>query len=148
MKLSQEFGSGGAIMALPFVLLVGDLFHPLDYLSIQGQRCASSPSSARRRASASLPAETKRRRRAGSPLRRFPSWQSLSRAGLYWNASCSKEIGSAIFWPKETLDLILAQYKKDHLAPHRNGQRRFARLKNARACWKQMCPSVDGGSCE
>jgi hypothetical protein len=39
------------------------------------------------------------------------------RAGLYWNASCLKEIGSPKFWPKETLEPILAQYKKDHPAP-------------------------------
>jgi hypothetical protein len=41
----------------------------------------------------------------------------LSRAGLYWNASCLKEIGSPKFWPKETLEPILAQYNKDHPAP-------------------------------
>jgi hypothetical protein len=45
--------------------------------------------------------------KAGRPLR----------AGLYWNASCLKEIGSPKFWPKETLEPILAQYKKDHPAP-------------------------------
>jgi hypothetical protein len=43
--------------------------------------------------------------------------QSLSRAGLYWNASCLKQIGSPKFWPKEILEPILAQYKKDHPAP-------------------------------
>jgi hypothetical protein len=43
--------------------------------------------------------------------------RSASRAGLYWNASCLKEIGSPKFWPKETLEPILAQYKKDHPAP-------------------------------
>ena len=42
---------------------------------------------------------------------------SPSRAGLYWNASCLKEIGSPKFWPKETLEPILAQYKKDHPEP-------------------------------
>ncbi len=35
----------------------------------------------------------------------------------YWNASCLKEISSPKFWPKETLEPILAQYKKDHPAP-------------------------------
>jgi len=40
-----------------------------------------------------------------------------SRAGLYWNASCLREIGAPKFWPKETLEPILAQYKRDHLAP-------------------------------
>ncbi|MGH6818960.1 MAG: hypothetical protein ACREC1_09340 [Methylovirgula sp.] len=43
--------------------------------------------------------------------------RSLSRAGLYWNASCLKEIRSPKFWPKQTLGPILAQYKKDHPAP-------------------------------
>jgi hypothetical protein len=43
--------------------------------------------------------------------------RSRSRAGLYWNASCLKEIRSPKFWPKETLDPTLAQYKKDHPAP-------------------------------
>jgi hypothetical protein len=46
--------------------------------------------------------------------------RSPSRVGLYWNASCLKEIGSPKFWPKETLEPILVQYKKDHPAspPH------------------------------
>jgi hypothetical protein len=43
--------------------------------------------------------------------------RSLRRAGLYWNVSCLKEIRSPKFWPKETLEPILAQYKKDHTAP-------------------------------
>jgi hypothetical protein len=43
--------------------------------------------------------------------------RSLSGAGLYWNASCLKEIRSPKFWPRETLEPILAQYKKDHPAP-------------------------------
>jgi hypothetical protein len=43
--------------------------------------------------------------------------RSLSRAGLYWNASCLKEIASPKFWSKETLDPIIAQYDKDHPAP-------------------------------
>jgi hypothetical protein len=42
--------------------------------------------------------------------------QSLPQAGLYWNASCLKEIGSPKFWPKETLEPILARYKRDHPA--------------------------------
>jgi len=43
--------------------------------------------------------------------------RSLWRAGLYWNVYCLKEIRSPKFWPKETLEPILAQYKKDHPAP-------------------------------
>jgi hypothetical protein len=40
--------------------------------------------------------------------------RSLSRAGLYWNASCLKEIGSPRYWPKERVEPILAQYKREH----------------------------------
>jgi hypothetical protein len=36
--------------------------------------------------------------------------------GKLINASCLKEIGSGFFWSKETLEPILAQYKKDHPA--------------------------------
>jgi hypothetical protein len=43
--------------------------------------------------------------------------QSLSRVGLYWNASCLKEISSPKFWPKENLEPKLAQYEKAHPAP-------------------------------
>jgi hypothetical protein len=43
--------------------------------------------------------------------------RSPSSAGLYWNASCVREIGAPKFWPKETLEPILMQYKKDHPAP-------------------------------
>ncbi len=43
--------------------------------------------------------------------------RSLSPDGLYWNASCLKEIGSPKFWPKETLEPVLAQYNKDHPKP-------------------------------
>jgi hypothetical protein len=43
--------------------------------------------------------------------------RSPSRAGLYWNASCLRAIGSPKFWPKETLEPILEKYKKDHPAP-------------------------------
>jgi hypothetical protein len=41
----------------------------------------------------------------------------LSRAGLYWDASCLKEIDSPKFWSKETLEPVIAQYNKDHPAP-------------------------------
>jgi hypothetical protein len=43
--------------------------------------------------------------------------QSPSRAGLYWNTSCLKQIGSPKFWSRETLEPILAQYRRDHPAP-------------------------------
>ena len=38
-------------------------------------------------------------------------------AGLYWNASCLREIRSPKFWPKETLEPTLVRYEKDHPAP-------------------------------
>jgi hypothetical protein len=40
--------------------------------------------------------------------------RSPSRAGLYWNLSCLKEIRSPKFWPRESLEPILIQYRKDH----------------------------------
>ncbi len=43
--------------------------------------------------------------------------RSPSHAGLYWNASCLREIRAPKFWPKETLEPILARYRKDHPAP-------------------------------
>jgi hypothetical protein len=39
---------------------------------------------------------------------------SPSGAGLYWNAACLREIGAPKFWSKETLEPIIAQYRKDH----------------------------------
>ena len=43
--------------------------------------------------------------------------QSPARAGLYWNASCLREIGFPNFWPKETLEPALMKYREDHPAP-------------------------------
>lgn len=43
--------------------------------------------------------------------------RSLSRAGLYWDASCLKEIGLPKFWSKQTLEPVIAQYNKAHPAP-------------------------------
>ncbi len=43
--------------------------------------------------------------------------RSPSRTGLYWNATCLKEIRSPKFWPKETLEPLLVKYAKDHPAP-------------------------------
>ena len=42
---------------------------------------------------------------------------SPARAGLYWNASCLRDIGSPKFWPRQTLEPLIAQYKRDHPAP-------------------------------
>ena len=43
--------------------------------------------------------------------------RSLSQAGLYWNASCLKEIVTPKFWAKEDLAPVLAQYTQVHPAP-------------------------------
>jgi hypothetical protein len=43
--------------------------------------------------------------------------RSPSRVGLYWNASCLREIRSPNFWPRETLEPVLVQYKKDRPQP-------------------------------
>ena len=43
--------------------------------------------------------------------------QLLSRAGLYWNAFCLKQIGAPKFWPKEVLEPILARYRKNPEPP-------------------------------
>jgi hypothetical protein len=43
--------------------------------------------------------------------------RSLSGAGLYWNTSCLKDIGSPKFWSKKVLEPVLAKYNMDHPAP-------------------------------
>jgi hypothetical protein len=43
--------------------------------------------------------------------------EAPSRAGLYWNAACLKDIGAPRFWGKETLEPILARYRAAHPAP-------------------------------
>ena len=43
--------------------------------------------------------------------------RSPARAGLYWNASCLKEIGSPKFWSREKLEPIIVQFRKDHPLP-------------------------------
>lgn len=43
--------------------------------------------------------------------------RSPSQAGLYWNDSCLKDIAAPKFWPKEALEPVIVQYKKDHPAP-------------------------------
>ena len=41
----------------------------------------------------------------------------LARAGLYWNTSCLKEIGSPKFWSKKTLEPLLTQHNDDRPPP-------------------------------
>src|SRR5271156_1131252 len=43
--------------------------------------------------------------------------EAPSRAGLYWNAACLRDIGAPRFWRKETLEPILARYREAHPAP-------------------------------
>jgi len=43
--------------------------------------------------------------------------EAPSRAGLYWNAACLKDIGAPRFWRKETLEPILARYREAHPTP-------------------------------
>lgn len=43
--------------------------------------------------------------------------RSLAGAGLYWNASCLRDIRAPRYWSRETLEPILAQYERDHPRP-------------------------------
>ena len=43
--------------------------------------------------------------------------EAPSRAGVYWNAACLKDIGAPRFWSRETLEPILARYREAHPAP-------------------------------
>ena len=49
--------------------------------------------------------------------RAVASGRSPLRVGLYWNASCLKEIRSPRFWSKDRLEPLLSEYKRDHPAP-------------------------------
>jgi len=40
--------------------------------------------------------------------------KSPARVGLYWDASCLREIRTPKFWPKETLEPIIDKYRKAH----------------------------------
>jgi hypothetical protein len=42
--------------------------------------------------------------------------QSPSRAGLYWNAACLRDIGAPRFWPRESLEPIIERYREAHPA--------------------------------
>ena len=43
--------------------------------------------------------------------------EAPSRAGLYWNAACLREIGAPRFWRKETLEPLIARWRAEHPAP-------------------------------
>lgn len=42
---------------------------------------------------------------------------SPAQAGLYWNSSCIKEIGSPHYWSKDVLEPLIVQYRHDHPGP-------------------------------
>jgi len=46
--------------------------------------------------------------------REVKAGRSPSKAGLYWNASCLKEIRVPNFWPRETLEPALMKLRKDN----------------------------------
>ena len=43
--------------------------------------------------------------------------EAPSRAGLYWNAACLRDIGAPRFWRKETLEPLIARWRAEHPAP-------------------------------
>ena len=43
--------------------------------------------------------------------------RSPARAGSYWDASCVRESGTPRFWPRETLEPVIAAYRNEHPAP-------------------------------
>jgi len=43
--------------------------------------------------------------------------RSVTGAGLYWNASCLRDIRVPKYWPREILEPILARYERDHPPP-------------------------------
>jgi hypothetical protein len=43
--------------------------------------------------------------------------RSLPQAGLYWNASCLKQIGTPRFWSAAELEPVIARYRASHPAP-------------------------------
>ncbi|MEW6436574.1 MAG: hypothetical protein AB1508_05315 [Pseudomonadota bacterium] len=43
--------------------------------------------------------------------------RALAGAGLYWNASCLRDIRAPRYWPRETLEPLLAQFERDHPPP-------------------------------
>jgi len=42
--------------------------------------------------------------------------EAPSRAGLYWNAACLRDIGAPRFWRRETLEPIIARWREAHPA--------------------------------
>lgn len=40
--------------------------------------------------------------------------RSLASQGLYWNSTCLKAIGAPRYWSRDTLEPIIARFKRDH----------------------------------
>ena len=45
------------------------------------------------------------------------SGQPLSRSGVYWNATCLRDIRSPTYWSRERLEPLIARYRAIHLEP-------------------------------
>ena len=43
--------------------------------------------------------------------------EAPSRAGLYWNAACLRDVGAPRFWRRETLEPIIARWRAAHPPP-------------------------------
>ena len=43
--------------------------------------------------------------------------KSPAQAGIYWNSSCIKAIGSPHYWSKDVLEPLIVQYRHDHPGP-------------------------------
>ncbi len=50
-------------------------------------------------------------------VRAVAASRPLTQAGLYWNAACLREIDSPRYWPKGTLEPMLAEYVRRHPPP-------------------------------
>jgi hypothetical protein len=53
----------------------------------------------------------------GAVVQAAKAGRSPSQAGLYWNASCLREIRVPKYWGKETLEPIIVRYERAHPAP-------------------------------
>jgi hypothetical protein len=53
----------------------------------------------------------------GAVAQAVKAGRAPAHAGLYWNASCLREIRAPKYWPKEALEPIIVRYEKSHPAP-------------------------------
>lgn len=98
---------------------VGDL---VDYTAGRSNGCTSwSPSDARQIVAMLSDNPTTlyiypESRDVDAVARAVATGRPLANAGLYWNASCLKQIGAPKFWPRATLEPIIARFQEDHPA--------------------------------